>query len=194
MESNGKAGVVWHTQGSGKSMEMELYAHLVAPQPELKNPTIVVVTDRKELDGQLYEGFNRSRLLGETPVKVTTRAQLREELTNRTTGGIYFTTLQKFGLTKEEKDAGLEHPLLSDRRNIIVIADEAHRSHYDDLDGYARHLKDALPNAALIAFTGTPISFDDRNTREVFGDYIDIYDLTRRWTTAPRSRCTSSHG
>ncbi|GAA1022535.1 MULTISPECIES: type I restriction endonuclease subunit R [Amycolatopsis] len=179
VESNGKAGVVWHTQGSGKSMEMELYAHLVATQPKLKNPTIIVVTDRKELDGQLYESFNRSRLLSESPIKVTTRAQLRDELANRATGGIYFTTLQKFGLSKAEKDAGLEHPLLSGRRNIIVIADEAHRSHYDDLDGYARHLKDALPNAALIAFTGTPISFEDRNTREVFGDYIDIYDLTR---------------
>ncbi len=179
VESNGKAGVVWHTQGSGKSMEMELYAHLVGTQPKLKNPTIIVVTDRKELDGQLYETFNRSQLVNEKPVKVTTRAQLRDELTNRTTGGVYFTTLQKFGLSKEEKDAGLDHPLLSERRNIIVVADEAHRSHYDDLDGYARHLKDALPNAALIAFTGTPISFEDRNTREVFGDYIDIYDLTR---------------
>ncbi|WP_370945343.1 type I restriction endonuclease subunit R [Amycolatopsis sp. cg5] len=178
-ESNGKAGVVWHTQGSGKSMEMELYAHLVAVQPKLKNPTLVVVTDRKELDGQLYEAFNRSRLLSESPIKVATRAQLRDELANRATGGIYFTTLQKFGLSKAEKDAGLNHPLLSDRRNIIVIADEAHRSHYDDLDGYAFHLQKALPNATLIAFTGTPISFEDRNTREVFGDYIDIYDLTR---------------
>lgn len=179
VESDGKAGVVWHTQGSGKSMEMELYAHLIALQPKLKNPTIVVVTDRKELDGQLYETFRESQLLREDPVKVTTRSQLRAELTNRTTGGIYFTTLQKFGLTEREKQTGLDHPLLSDRRNIVVIVDEAHRSHYDDLDGYARHLKDALPNATLIAFTGTPISFDDRNTREVFGDYIDIYDLTR---------------
>ncbi|MFJ5990638.1 type I restriction endonuclease subunit R [Lentzea sp. NPDC092896] len=179
VESNGKAGVVWHTQGSGKSMEMELYAHLVGTQPKLKNPTIIVVTDRKELDGQLHDTFKQSLLLSESPIKVTTRAQLRTELADRTTGGIYFTTLQKFGLSKTEKDAGLDHPLLSDRRNIIVIADEAHRSHYDDLDGYARHLKDALPNAALIAFTGTPISFDDRNTRDVFGDYIDIYDLTR---------------
>ena len=101
-ETNGKAGVVWHTQGSGKSMEMELYTHLVAQQPKLKNPTIVVVTDRKELDSQLYETFNRSRLLAESPVKVTKRAQLRDELSNRTTGGIYFTTLQKFGLTQQE--------------------------------------------------------------------------------------------
>ncbi len=179
VESNGKAGVVWHTQGSGKSMEMELYANLVIRQPKLKNPTIVVITDRKELDGQLFEGFNRSLLLPERPATIRTRAQLRDEITHRTTGGIYFTTLQKFGKSKDEKDSGVDHPLLTDRRNVIVIVDEAHRSHYDDLDGYARHLRDALPNATLIAFTGTPISFADRNTQEVFGDYIDIYDLTR---------------
>lgn len=179
VETNGKAGVVWHTQGSGKSMEMELYAHSVAMQPKLKNPTLVVVTDRTELDSQLFEAFNRSQLLGESPVKVTTRDQLRDALTTRTTGGIYFTTLQKFGLTKDEKASGLHHPLLSERRNIIVIVDEAHRSHYDQLDGYARHIRDALPHAAFIAFTGTPISFADRNTQEVFGDVIDTYDLTR---------------
>lgn len=179
VESNGKAGVVWHTQGSGKSMEMELYAHLVNLQPKLKNPTIVVVTDRTELDSQLYETFNRSRLLPEAPVKVTTREQLRGELANRNTGGIYFTTLQKFGLSKEERAAGVDHPQLSDRRNIIVIVDEAHRSHYDDLDGYARHIRDALPNAAFLAFTGTPIALQDRNTQEVFGQVIDTYDLTR---------------
>ena len=179
VESNGKAGVVWHTQGSGKSMEMELYAARVIREPKLKNPTIVVITDRKELDGQLYETFKQSLLLPEDPIKITSRTQLRDELTIRSTGGIYFTTLQKFGRSDREKEAGAEHPLLSDRRNIIVVVDEAHRSHYDDLDGYARHLADALPNATLIAFTGTPISFDDRNTREVFGDYIDIYDLTR---------------
>lgn len=178
-ESDGKAGVVWHTQGSGKSMEMELYSHLVATQPKLKNPTIVVVTDRKDLDGQLFETFNRSTLLDESPVKINTRDQLREELSNRTTGGIYFTTLQKFSRTKGERESGAEHPLLTDRRNVIVIVDEAHRSHYDDLDGYARHLHDAVPHATLIAFTGTPISQAERDTREVFGEYIDIYDLTR---------------
>jgi type I restriction enzyme R subunit len=177
-ESNGKAGVVWHTQGSGKSMEMELYTHLVAQQPKLKNPTIVVVTDRKELDSQLYETFNRSRLLAEAPVKVTKRSQLRDELSNRITGGIYFTTLQKFGLTEDERNSGADHPLLTERRNIIVIVDEAHRSHYDDLDGFARHIRDAMPNAVFIAFTGTPISGVDRNTREVFGPDIDVYDLT----------------
>jgi type I restriction enzyme R subunit len=179
VESNGKAGVVWHTQGSGKSMEMELYAHLISKQPKLKNPTIIVVTDRNELDEQLFERFNQSCLLGEEPHRVAKRAKLREELAQRQTGGIYFTTLQKFGLNKSEKDAGLEHPLLSKRRNIIVIVDEAHRSHYDNLDGYAFHIRNALPNAAFIAFTGTPISFDDRNTEEVFGKVIDTYDLTR---------------
>jgi type I restriction enzyme R subunit len=179
VRSNGKAGVVWHTQGSGKSMEMELYAAKVMRSAALLNPTIVVITDRTELDGQLYEGFKVSELLPEAPVQVTKRSQLREELTSRVTGGIYFTTLQKFGRTVTEREAGTEHPLLSDRTNIIVIVDEAHRSHYDDLDGYARHLKDALPNATLIAFTGTPISRADHNTREVFGDYIDVYDLSR---------------
>jgi len=179
VESNGKAGVVWHTQGSGKSMEMELYANLVSRHPKFKNPTIVVITDRTELDGQLFQTFNQSLLLAEKPQQIKSRTQLRDEIGNRTTGGIYFTTLQKFGRTDTERATGTEHPLLSNRRNVIVIVDEAHRSHYDDLDGYARHLRDALPNATLIAFTGTPISFDDRNTRDVFGNYIDIYDLTR---------------
>ena len=180
-ESNGKVGVVWHTQGSGKSMEMELYTHLVAQYPKLKNPTIVVVTDRTDLDSQLYETFNRSALLAESPMKVTTRSQLREELSkNRRLGGIYFTTLQKFGLTQAERQSGADHPLLTDRRNIIVVVDEAHRSHYDNIDGYARHIRDALPNAVFIAFTGTPISEVDRNTRDVFGPTIDtLPDLTR---------------
>jgi type I restriction enzyme R subunit len=179
VETNGKAGVVWHTQGSGKSMEMELYANMVSRHPKLKNPTVIVVTDRNELDGQLFGTFDRSLLLPEKPVQVKERVQLRAELRRRVTGGIYFTTLQKFGLSKSEKDDGTQHPLLTDRRNVIVIVDEAHRSHYDDLDGYARHLRDALPNATLIAFTGTPISFAERDTQAVFGDYIDIYDLTR---------------
>lgn len=179
VDSNGKAGVVWHTQGSGKSMEMELYANLVMSEPTLLNPTIVVITDRTDLDGQLYQTFARSTLLPERPLQITTRRQLREELQGRNSGGIVFTTLQKFGRTDDERASGAEHPLLTDRHNVVVIVDEAHRSHYDDLDGYARHLKDALPNATLIAFTGTPISTADRNTREVFGEYIDIYDLTR---------------
>ncbi|ANS80273.1 Type I restriction-modification system, restriction subunit R [Serinicoccus hydrothermalis] len=179
VRSNGKAGVVWHTQGSGKSMEMELYTAKVLTHPALLNPTVVVITDRKELDGQLFEGFKRSDLLPEEPVTIKTRTQLRDELTSRVTGGVLFTTLQKFGRSQAERESGIDHPLLSDRRNVIVIVDEAHRSHYDDLDGYARHLKDALPNATLIAFTGTPVSFEDRNTRDVFGDYIDVYDLSR---------------
>lgn len=179
VEGEGKAGVVWHTQGSGKSMEMELYTHLVAKHPRLKNPTVVVVTDRTELDGQLFQSFDRSLLLPEKPIQITSRADLRAALADRTTGGIYFTTLQKFGLSPEEKRSGIDHPLLTDRSNVIIVVDEAHRSHYDDLDGYARHLRDALPNATLIAFTGTPISFEDRNTRKTFGEYIDKYDLTR---------------
>lgn len=179
VRSNGKAGVVWHTQGSGKSFEMELYSNQVLKHPSLGNPTIVVITDRNDLDDQLFESFNASELLPEKPVAAASRQDLRTALTNRRTGGIYFTTLQKFSRTDEEKAAGKAHPLLSDRRNIIVIVDEAHRSHYDSLNGYARHLRDALPYATMIAFTGTPLSEKDRDTQAVFGDYIDIYDLTR---------------
>ncbi len=179
VHSHGHAGVVWHTQGSGKSMEMELYANQVLIHPALGNPTIVVLTDRTDLDDQLYETFAASELLPGQPVQLATRDDLRTELANRRTGGILFSTLQKFGRTRAERDAGRPHPLLSDRRNIIVIVDEAHRSHYDDLNGYARHLRDALPHATMIAFTGTPISAVDRDTRKVFGDYIDVYDLTR---------------
>lgn len=192
--SDGKAGVVWHTQGSGKSMEMEFYAHQIATHPSMGNPTIVVITDRTDLDEQLLEAFVASELLPERPVQAVTRESLRNELTNRRTGGIIFTTLQKFGRTRDERDSGRKHPLLSDRRNIIVVVDEAHRSHYDSLDGYARHLRDALPHATLIAFTGTPISEADRDTRAVFGDYIDIYDLTRRSRTARRSASTTRAG
>jgi type I restriction enzyme R subunit len=179
VRSHGKAGVVWHTQGSGKSMEMELYSGQVLTHPAFGNPTIVVLTDRLDLDDQLYETFEASELLADEPQQVTTRDELRAELLRRRVGGIIFSTLQKFGRTKEERESGRQHPLLSDRRNIIVIVDEAHRSHYDDLDGYARHLRDALPYATLIAFTGTPITEGDRNTRHVFGEYIDVYDLTR---------------
>ncbi|MEV0623562.1 type I restriction endonuclease subunit R [Nonomuraea sp. NPDC050404] len=179
VRSHGLAGVVWHTQGSGKSLEMEFYAAQVLRHPSLGNPTIVLLTDRTELDDQLFDGFAVSDLLPEEPRQVISREELRTELSNRTTGGIYFTTLQKFSRTKEEKARGDKHPMLSERRNVIVIVDEAHRSHYDNLNGYARHLRDALPYATMIAFTGTPISENDRNTRNVFGDYIDIYDLTR---------------
>ncbi|WP_166026339.1 type I restriction endonuclease subunit R [Streptomyces chilikensis] len=177
--TDGKAGVVWHTQGSGKSEEMVLTTTMVIKDPALLNPTVVVVTDRTDLDDQLYSTFLESEILPETPQQVLTRAELREELAAKRTGGILFTTLQKFGRTREEKESGADHPLLSDRRNIVVVVDEAHRSHYDSLDGYARHLRDALPHATLLAFTGTPISEADRNTRDVFGDYIDVYDLKR---------------
>ncbi|MFF4547429.1 type I restriction endonuclease subunit R [Streptomyces sp. NPDC001406] len=177
--SDGKAGVVWHTQGSGKSEEMVLTTTMVMRDPALLNPTVVVITDRNDLDDQLYSTFLESEILPETPKQILTRAELREELAAKRTGGVLFTTLQKFGKTKEEKESGADHPLLSDRRNIVVVVDEAHRSHYDNLDGYARHLRDALPHATLLAFTGTPISEADRNTREVFGDYIDVYDLKR---------------
>ncbi|MER7133412.1 type I restriction endonuclease subunit R [Streptosporangium saharense] len=183
--TDGRAGVVWHTQGSGKSEEMVLTSNLVMRDPALLNPTIIVITDRNDLDDQLYSTFLESEVLPERPKQILTRAELREELAAKRTGGILFTTLQKFGRTKEEKESGIDHPLLSDRRNIVVVVDEAHRSHYDTLDGYARHLRDALPHATLLAFTGTPISEADRNTREVFGDkgaydgYIDVYDLKR---------------
>lgn len=179
IRSDGRIGVVWHTQGSGKSMEMELYAAKVMGHRQLANPTIIVLTDRTELDTQLFDSFQRSTLLPEQPQQIRSREELRTQLTQRRTGGIYFTTLQKFGRTQAERDAGAAHPLLSDRRNVIVIADEAHRSHYGDLDGYARHLRSALPHAALIAFTGTPIREADRDTREVFGADIDVYDLRR---------------
>ncbi|WP_033222652.1 type I restriction endonuclease subunit R [Kitasatospora phosalacinea] len=177
--SDGKAGVVWHTQGSGKSEEMVLTTTMVMRDPALLNPTVVVITDRTDLDDQLYSTFLESEILPEAPEQVLSRAQLRDELAAKRVGGILFTTLQKFGRTKEEKESGADHPLLSDRRNIVVVVDEAHRSHYDNLDGYARHLRDALPHATLLAFTGTPISEADRNTRDVFGDYIDVYDLKR---------------
>ena len=179
VDSDGRAGVVWHTQGSGKSMEMELYAAKVMQHPRLANPTVVVITDRTELDTQLFDGFQRSTLLPEAPRQVASREELRQQLSDRRTGGIYFTTLQKFSLTRDEKGSGVAHPQLSDRRNIIVMVDEAHRSHYDSIDGYAAHLKSALPNATLIAFTGTPIAEGERDTRRVFGDDIDVYDLLR---------------
>lgn len=179
VQSDGRIGVVWHTQGSGKSMEMELYTAKVMRHERLTNPTVVVITDRTELDTQLFDGFQASELLPEKPVQVSSREELRELLTQSNSGGIYFTTLQKFGLTQAERDVGATHPLLSERRNIIVMADEAHRSHYDTLDGYAAHLKNALPNASLIAFTGTPIAEGERDTRRVFGDDIDVYDLHR---------------
>lgn len=171
-----RIGVVWHTQGSGKSLTMVFYAGRIVREPEMKNPTIVVLTDRNDLDGQLFATFSRcTDILRQTPVQAESRAHLRELLKEREAGGVIFTTIQKF--LPEKK--GDRHPVLSERSNIVVIADEAHRSQYDFIDGFARHLRDALPNASFIAFTGTPLELADRNTRAVFGDYISIYDIQR---------------
>jgi len=170
-----RVGVVWHTQGSGKSLTMVFYAGRVILQPEMENPTIVVLTDRNDLDDQLYGTFARCReLLRQPPVQAANRADLREML-RVASGGVVFTTIQKF--LPEEK--GDRHPVLSERRNIVVIADEAHRSQYDFIDGFARHMRDALPHASFIGFTGTPIEKTDANTRAVFGDYISVYDIQR---------------
>jgi type I restriction enzyme, R subunit len=181
---NKKGGVVWHTQGSGKSISMACFAGKLIKQSAMKNPTLVIVTDRNDLDGQLYATFSSAKmLLGQEPIQMDDVTELRETLTNKPSGGIIFTTIQKFSLKKEES----RFPILSDRSNIIVIADEAHRSQYGfdamlDKDGkfkygYAQHLRDALPNATFIGFTGTPIESEDRDTRAVFGDYISVYDI-----------------
>jgi len=170
-----RVGVVWHTQGSGKSLTMAFYAGRVILHPAMANPTIVVLTDRNDLDDQLFGTFARCRdLLRQPPVQAADRADLREKL-KVASGGVVFTTIQKF--FPEEK--GDRQPILSDRRNVVVIADEAHRSQYDFIDGFARHMRDALPNASFIGFTGTPIEKTDANTRAVFGDYISIYDIQR---------------
>jgi type I restriction enzyme R subunit len=170
-----RVGVVWHTQGSGKSLTMAFYAGRIVREPAMGNPTLVVLTDRNDLDGQLFATFSHCKdLLRQPPVQAESRAHLRELLAVEA-GGVVFTTLQKFFL--DEK--GDRHPKLSDRRNIVVVADEAHRSQYDFIDGYARHMRDALPNASFIGFTGTPVELRDSNTRAVFGDYISIYDIQR---------------
>lgn len=180
-----KAGVVWHTQGSGKSITMCCYAGRLLQQPEMNNPTFVVVTDRNDLDGQLYGTFcNAQELLRQTPQQAESREELRVMLAARQSGGIIFTTVQKFSLLNGEE----KHPPLSQRTNIVVISDEAHRSQYGfkaKLDtktgayvfGYAKHMRDAIPNASFIGFTGTPISQEDKDTRAVFGDYVSIYDI-----------------
>jgi len=180
-----KAGVVWHTQGSGKSITMACYAGKLLQQAQMKNPTLVVVTDRNDLDGQLFATFCAAAdLLKTTPLQAGSRDELREMLASRQAGGIIFTTVQKFALL----DAEDEHPLLSERANIVVISDEAHRSQYGMkgrlvqksgryVFGYAKHLRDALKNATFIGFTGTPIALEDKDTRAVFGDYVSIYDI-----------------
>jgi len=170
-----RVGVVWHTQGSGKSLTMAFYAGRVILHPAMANPTVVVLTDRNDLDEQLFATFARCRdLLRQDPAQARDRADLRAKLAVAS-GGVVFTTIQKF--FPEEK--GDRHPVLSDRRNIVVVADEAHRSQYDFIDGFARHMRDALPNASFVGFTGTPIEQTDANTRAVFGEYISVYDIQR---------------
>ena len=170
-----RIGVVWHTQGSGKSLTMAFYAGRIIRERVMGNPTIVVMTDRNDLDDQLFGTFTRCQdLLRQPPVQAENRADLRAKLAVES-GGVVFTTIQKFF----PEDKGDRHPVLSGRRNIVVIADEAHRSQYDFIDGFARHMRDALPNASFVGFTGTPIELQDANTRAVFGDYISIYDIQR---------------
>ena len=168
-----RCGVVWHTQGSGKSFSMLFYAGEIILHPAMNNPTLVVLTDRNDLDDQLFGQFQRCHeLLRQKPVQAEDREHLRN-LLKVASGGVVFTTIQKFA--PEEK--GERMPLLSDRRNIVVIADEAHRSQYDLIDGLARNMRDALPNASFIGFTGTPIEKNDANTRAVFGEYVSVYDI-----------------
>ena len=181
-----KAGVIWHTQGSGKSLLMAFYAGLLVFDPRMANPTLVVLTDRNDLDDQLFGTFAMCRdLIRQTPVQAQNRGDLRT-LLNRASGGVIFTTLQKFSLAVDEAD----FPTLTSRSNVVVIADEAHRSQYgfkakveantgEIAYGFAKYLRDALPNASFIGFTGTPIEASDVNTPAVFGHYIDIYDISR---------------
>ncbi len=170
-----RVGVIWHTQGSGKSLTMAFYAGRVILHPAMANPTIVVLTDRNDLDDQLFGTFSRCRdLLRQPPVQAADRADLRAKLAVAS-GGVVFTTIQKFF----PGEKGDRHPVLSERHNVIVVADEAHRSQYDFIDGFARHLRDALPHASFVGFTGTPIEKTDANTRAVFGDYISVYDIQR---------------
>ena len=170
-----RIGVIWHTQGSGKSLSMMFFASKVIRHPYMENPTVLVITDRNDLDDQLFGTFSSNRaLLRQTPVQAGNRGNLRE-LLQVASGGVIFSTIQKF-LPDQKGDP---YPLLSERRNIVVIADEAHRSQYDFIDGFARHMHDALPNASFIGFTGTPIENEDRSTPAVFGNYIDKYDILR---------------
>jgi type I restriction enzyme, R subunit len=185
-EGDRKVGVIWHTQGSGKSLLMAFYAGQIIKHPAMENPTLVVITDRNDLDDQLFGTFSMCKdLLRQTPLQAENREDLRK-LLDRPSGGVIFTTIQKFSPEAGEKD----HPVLTDRKNVVVIADEAHRSQYglntklnrgtgEVAYGFAKYLRDALPHASFIGFTGTPVERDDINTRSVFGDYIDIYDISR---------------
>jgi type I restriction enzyme R subunit len=167
-----RVGVIWHTQGSGKSLTMAFYTGRLVRHPAMQNPTVIVITDRNDLDDQLFATFSRcAEVLRSTPEQAASREDLTEKLRGRVSGGVIFTTIQKF------MPADGSGGCLSDRENIVVIADEAHRSQYDFIDGYARHMRDALPNASFIGFTGTPIEHTDASTRAVFGDYISIYDI-----------------
>ena len=181
-----RIGVIWHTQGSGKSLLMAFYAGQIIAHPAMENPTVVVITDRNDLDDQLFSTFSMCRdLLRQTPQQADSREDLQRVLT-RPSGGVVFTTIQKFAPERGETD----YPVLTDRRNVVVIADEAHRSQYgfrarmerktgEISYGFAKYLRDALPNASFIGFTGTPIEQDDVNTPAVFGEYIDVYDINR---------------
>lgn len=182
---NGKGGLMWHTQGSGKSYEMACLAGKLIKSTELKNPTVVLVTDRNNLDDQLYDIFVSAKaLLRQDPVMADSRDDLRAQIGTRPAGGVVFTTIQKFQLSEGEES----FPALTDRRNVFVFTDEAHRSQYGFAAkiekgkfkvGYAQHLRDALPNATFFAFTGTPVAEADRDTRQVFGDEIDVYDMVQ---------------
>ena len=185
IDGSKKGGVVWHTQGAGKSLEMTCLAGRIVTEPRLGNPTIVMITDRQDLDGQLFQVFNDAgEILGETPKQADSIFELKELLSNRPSGGIIFTTIQKFRADRDEE----QFPVLTDRHNVIVMCDEAHRTQYGFkgvIDqktgkikfGLARALRHGLPNATFLAFTGTPISKDDRDTQAVFGEYVDIYDI-----------------
>ncbi len=185
-EGDRRIGVIWHTQGSGKSLLMTFYAGQVVAHPAMENPTVVVITDRNDLDDQLFGTFSMCRdLLRQTPRQAESREDLQRALT-RPSGGVVFTTIQKFA----PADGETAFPVLTDRRNVVVIADEAHRSQYgfrakvvhktgEVSYGFAKHLRDALPNASFIGFTGTPIEQEDVNTPAVFGEYIDVYDINR---------------
>jgi type I restriction enzyme R subunit len=172
-EGKKQGGVVWHTQGAGKSLTMVFFAGELVLHPEMRNPTIVVITDRNDLDDQLFRTFARcNEVLRQNPVQATDRAHLRK-LLSVASGGVVFSTIQKF--FPEEK--GDTYPCLTERDNVVVIADEAHRSQYDFIKGFAKHIRDALPNATFIGFTGTPIELSDRNTYAVFGNTISTYDI-----------------
>lgn len=174
VQDDHRIGVVWHTQGSGKSISMLFYTGKITREPLLKNPTVVVVTDRNDLDGQLYAQFCKAKDLIGQPQQAEDREDLKDKL-QVAAGGVVFTTIQKFGT----QNKGEKYPLLSERENIILIADEAHRSQYDLIDGFAANVREALPKASYIGFTGTPISFEDKDTYRIFGEEIDSYTISQ---------------